>query len=105
MADATSQPFIVASTDATVARDTPKKPMNKGYLALGLIVWILGGLYAGYLSWSCNTAHGFTLLVKVVSALFSFLGSWSYCLTYLFYKSWTCNPKASMARLDLAPHV
>jgi hypothetical protein len=61
-----------------------------------IIVWLVGGLYAFYLSWRCNSNHGFGAISKVFFGIFSFLGSWSYLLSYLFFKSWTCNPKASL---------
>lgn len=70
--------------------------MSKGTLAVGIVAWVLGGLYAGYLSWKCNSNHGFGVMAKVVFGILSFFGSWSYCLTYLFYKSWTCDPMASV---------
>lgn len=90
--------------DEQKVKEAPtKKSRSIGLLILGLLIWIAGGVYAGSLSWRCNTNHGFTTWAKVVSAIFSFLGSWCYCLTYLFYKSWTCDPKASLARLQAMP--
>jgi hypothetical protein len=36
-----------------------KAPMSRVKLAGVIIAWVAGGIYAGYLSWKCNTNHGF----------------------------------------------
>lgn len=62
--------------------------------------WLVGGIIAVYLSWSCNTHHGFGMGSKIVFAIFPFLSSWGYLLNYLFFKAGTCNPEASMRALE-----
>jgi hypothetical protein len=61
------------------------------------IVYALGMIPAGYLSWKCNANHGFNTGLKLLFGVFAALGSWNYLVAYLFYKSYTCNPERSVA--------
>lgn len=77
---------------------TPQKTtaVSKGWLIGGIAIWLLGGFYGAYLSWSCNSNHGFGGVSKVIFAFFSMLGGWGYVFNYLIFKSWTCDPVASL---------
>lgn len=70
--------------------------LSTGWLVGGAVIWLLGGFYGAYLSWSCNSNHGFGVVSKIVFSFFSMLGGWGYVLNYLFYKSYTCDPVASL---------
>lgn len=61
------------------------------------ILYAIGVIPAGYLSWKCNSNHGFNTGLKMLFGVFAALGSWNYLLAYLFYKSYTCNPEKSVA--------
>ena len=77
---------------------------TKGAMWPMLIVYALGMIPAGYLSWRCNTNHGFGAGSKLLFGFFAGLGSWNYLIAYLLYKSYTCNPKASVkakTKLDI----
>lgn len=69
--------------------------LAKGFL----IAYVLFIPPAAILSWRCNSAHGFSLPVKIGSAIFAGASSYNYLLAYLFYKSGTCNPKRSLKRV------
>ncbi len=84
------------------AQRTPMQWYNRNLkpVALSSAFWIfyaIGAIPAVYLSWSCNSNHGFNAPSKVLFGAFAALGSWNYLLAYLFYKSYTCDPRASLA--------
>lgn len=81
----------------TQAQATPAASrISRGWLIGGILFWALGGFYGAYLSWSCNSNHGFGVLSKMFFAFFSLLGGWGYVLNYLIFKSYTCDPVASL---------
>jgi hypothetical protein len=88
--DPTTQPLepAAAPQETTAA--------SKGWLIAGIAFWLLGGFYGAYLSWSCNSNHGFEAVSKVIFSFFSLLGGWGYVINYLIFKSWTCDPVASL---------
>lgn len=91
-----SDTSATATATSAATSTTSKSKLSKGWLISGLIVWLLGGFYGAYLSWSCNSNHGFGTVSKVCFAFCAMLGGWGYVLSYLFYKSGTCDPVASL---------
>lgn len=61
-------------------------------IGLGVLAFYLAGVpLAGYLSWSCNRAHGFGKGSSSIFAIIAGLFSWSYVTNYVVYKSYTCD--------------
>jgi hypothetical protein len=53
-------------------------------------------IYAVYLSWSCNTAAGVNVVLKVVYAFFAFIFGLLYLIFYLIFRAGACkNLKAA----------
>jgi hypothetical protein len=48
-------------------------------------------VYAVYLSWSCNTAAGVNVVLKVVYAIFAFIFGLLYLIFYFIFRAGTCN--------------
>lgn len=60
---------------------------------IALIVWGLGAALAFYLSYACNSNWHRGFMAKLVFAVFSAMGSWSYVVIYVLYKRGLCDPK------------
>lgn len=57
---------------------------------ISLLLYISGMGIAGYYSWTCNDAHGYGLISKLLFAIVASLGSWSYLIAYMLYKWGIC---------------
>lgn len=55
------------------------------------IIYIIGILLAGYLSWSCNTALNENIILKVIYIIFAGLGSWMYVINHWIYAYSACS--------------
>jgi hypothetical protein len=88
----------IQNNDQPAQLTTPTKSSkaSTGWLIGGLLFWLLGGMYGAYLSWSCNSNHGFGAFSRLIFSLFAMLGGWGYVLNYLIFKSYTCDPVASL---------
>lgn len=58
---------------------------------IGLILYVIGAIIAGWFSWSCNSTHGFGIIARIIFAILASLGSWSYLAIYAIYKWGTCK--------------
>lgn len=87
-----STPATVPATPATPA--TPKTPNKTALMAGTIISIIIGfciGIFAAHLSWSCNTAEGYSTGVKIIYAVFAFIFGLIYLLFYLIFRAGKCN--------------
>lgn len=48
-------------------------------------------LFSIYLSWSCNTSLGMSVILKIFYAFFAFLGGFSYIIFYVIFRVGTCH--------------
>lgn len=76
---------------------TAQQAKSSKFSVVAIIIYAVGALLAGYLSWSCNSAWRRGLLTKLVCALFAASGSWGYAMAYFWYKKGLCNPEAFQA--------
>ena len=70
-----------------------------------VIMFVIGlalGIWAAMLSWEANALAGWGFVPKLIFALFSFLTSVSYLLTYLIYKLDLVMPLKAAAALAAA---
>ena len=56
-------------------------------------VSVLFGIFAVYLSWSCNTEAGINVGLKIVYAFFAFIFGGIYLLFYLLFRAGRCAPQ------------
>jgi hypothetical protein len=72
-------------------RNNAKEHLNeesKKTLPLINLIFLAIGVYAVYLSWTCNTAKGVSVFMKIIFALFAWSFSIIYlCLYFLFIKN------------------
>lgn len=61
---------------------------------LGLLI----GLYAAHLSWTCNSALGRCVLLKVIMAMIAFLFSLIYLFLYWIFSSTACKAAIKSAK-------
>ncbi len=59
------------------------------------IVSVVIGLLAAYLSWTCNTAFGTGLVMKVIYALFAYLFGFLYIIIYFIFLKGKCDIQQS----------
>ena len=64
----------------------PANDQNMAWNIIGWIVSIVIGIFAFYLSWQCNTALGYHVVVKVIFAVFAFLFGLIYLILYLILR-------------------
>lgn len=72
--------------------DANKK--SGGMSALQIVSYaisIAACVYAVYLSWTCNTAAGVNVALKVVYAFFAFIFGFLYLIFYLIFRAGTCK--------------
>lgn len=60
------------------------------------VIYFACVLYAGYLSWTCNSASDMNIFWKIISAFIAGLLSTQYLLTYFFFKKKQCGILKSM---------
>lgn len=63
---------------------------------IGSIVSIIVGCFAVYLSWTCNTAMGVNVVLKIVFAFFAFIFGIIYLIFYLIFNMGRCMMPSSM---------
>ena len=68
----------------------PNTASQKTWNIISIILSILIGLFAFYLSWSCNTALGYHIIVKVIFGVFAFLFGLVYLILYIIFRIDTC---------------
>jgi len=59
------------------------------------IVSVVVGLLAAYLSWTCNTAFGTGLVMKVIYSLFAYLFGFLYIIIYFIFLKGKCEIQQS----------
>jgi hypothetical protein len=64
---------------------------QKKYSIFQIILSIVVSLMAGYFSWTCNSAVGISVLLKIVYALSAFLFGPLYFIYYILVQQNTCN--------------
>jgi ABC-type dipeptide/oligopeptide/nickel transport system permease component len=72
---------------------TSKRPLYTVTWYIGQVVGLLLGIYAAYLSWSCN--DGISIMVRVLNALCAFAFGGLYLLMYFIMRHDLCESKAS----------
>lgn len=61
-----------------------------GVSIASMVIGLLIGIYAVYLSWSCNTAAGVSTGLKILFAFFAFLFGTLYLIFYLLVRAGRC---------------
>jgi hypothetical protein len=56
------------------------------------IVSFIISVFAVYLSWTCNTAAGMHVVMKVIYGFFAFIFGFLYLMYYLLVRSDVCEP-------------
>lgn len=72
--------------------DALKQPFQWFTLG-GIVSFVIGvliGIVAIYLSWSCNTAIEYHIVMKVIFAVFAYLFGFVYILLYMILRYDTC---------------
>ena len=64
---------------------------NPKYVIVSSVISVVIGLYAVYLSWSCNSALGLGTGLKLLYALFAFIFGLLYLIFYLIFRAGTCK--------------
>ena len=64
---------------------------QKNYSIFQIILSILVSSLAVYLSWTCNSAVGINVLLKIIYAIFAFLFGPLYFVYYLLVQQNTCD--------------
>lgn len=84
-----SAPFITSTstfpTSSTLSKDT-----NTTWNIISITISILVGSFALYLSWSCNTALGYHVILKILFGFFAFLFGLVYIVLYIILRIDTC---------------
>lgn len=87
------------AADTQVTTDTVKNititPEPKKNLYLQLFSLLIG-VFAAYLSWSCNTAKGIDTVPKVIYSLFAFFFGFLYLIYYALFRAGRCYPPYPM---------
>lgn len=85
----------IDDTTIIIFEDTKNNEQrNTKYLLidiLNLILSIILGFIAFYLSWSCNTALNYHILIKSIFAIFAFLFGFVYIILYFLFRWDTCS--------------
>jgi len=58
---------------------------------LYMVVGICIGVYAAYLSWTCNTAQGIEVPLKVIYAMFAYFFGLIYLVLFMIFRWGTCH--------------
>lgn len=76
----------------TRARNDSKPNSNKIVLhtTKRIVIGIILGIIAFYLSWECNTVAGYSTIEKACYGLFAFLFGGVYIIMYLIFRAGTC---------------
>ena len=72
----------------------PPTPTNGGVTiadVLSLVLGIIIGLYAAYLSWQCNSKMNYGTFLKVIFAIFAYIFGLVYLILYLIMRYDTCR--------------
>ena len=64
---------------------------KRNYSIFQIVFSIFVSLMAGYFSWTCNSAIGMGVLLKIIYALSAFLFGPLYFIYYLLVQKNTCN--------------
>lgn len=72
--------------DDTTADNSASKISTGTFILLLLI-----NSYAAYLSWDCNTAKNYPLMLKLVFSLFAFMFGTLYIIYYMLFRFDDCN--------------
>ena len=87
-----NQPIPIPPTNHPVSPPPPPNT-SKTTISLSVISSLLGlaiGLWAVYLSWTCNTAGNVDVILKVVYAIFAFIFGLFYILFYFIFRAGYC---------------
>lgn len=79
-------------------RRTDKKAKKEGFMSPAasttlLLVELAVASFAAYLSWSCNTAAGIDVALKVLYAFFAFVFGFVYLIFYVIFRVGTCHAR------------
>lgn len=74
----------------TIVNTNTKPTINSIYWQ---IFSLLIGIFAAYLSWSCNTAKGIDTVPKVIYSIFAFFFGTLYLIYYAMFRAGRCYPK------------
>jgi hypothetical protein len=72
--------------DENISDNSASKISNGTFILLLLI-----NSYAAYLSWDCNTAKNYPLMLKLIFSLFAFMFGTLYIIYYMLFRFDECN--------------
>ena len=93
---------FVTATPATSATPPPSSK-NTVATVVSSIIGVLIGMYAAYLSWSCNSAIGLDTPIKVFYAFWAFFFGLLYLIFYVLFRAGTCYPRVIQVTSATAP--
>jgi len=64
---------------------------NDNMMSFGTILSIMIGLYAGYLSYECNTKKNYSDMTKILFAVFAYIFGLFYLVYYYLFQYDTCS--------------
>ena len=74
--------------------DKEKFTSDEGYIQIfnmGFMVSFLIGIYAGYLSYTCNTKQDIDCAIKVIYAILAYIFGLFYLLYYFLFRNEYCS--------------
>ena len=71
--------------------DTNKKSSMSALQVVIYAISLAACVYAVYLSWTCNTAAGVNVALKVLYAFFAFIFGFLYLIFYMIFRSGACK--------------
>ena len=83
---------VMAPTPEKQTKPSWTQTLSKPSTIIAIVLWAVGAVVAGWLSWSCSSNWQRGLLRKLFFAFFSFVQSWTYVIYYVFFKWGACNP-------------
>lgn len=94
----TARKIIPGSTSTFVASEygpvlvvpQPKQGINVADV-LSFLLGVVIGLYAAYLSWQCNSKLSYSVVLKVIFALFAYIFGLVYLILYVVMRWDTCR--------------
>lgn len=77
--------------------DNTTEKIQKSRSVILLVISLVISLIAVYLSWSCNTALGINIGLKLLYAFFAFIFGILYLLFYLIFRVGECKSKTAVS--------
>jgi len=71
-------------------KEEKKKKRTVGSIISSVISFMIG-IGAAYLSWSCNTAQGVSLPMRILYAILAYIFGFFYMIYYFFFRAGDCK--------------